>query len=172
MGWLGTLLGGLIGFAASVIPEVVSLIRANYFHKFAMEAADKGHAEVMASLSTQADSIAALQAQLAGTPCQQSWIDVLSNTVRPVLTYLFFGMFFTIKISALYHIIYHEHVEFLVAMPVIWDSETSSLFAAIISFWFGSRALGSATGTATQSPTPIASPSRVSGLVNGDTGKK
>jgi hypothetical protein len=43
----------------------------------------------------------------------------------------------------------HEHVEFIQAMPLIWDPETSSLFAAIISFWFGSRALGNAAGTAT-----------------------
>jgi hypothetical protein len=49
MGWLGTLLRRIDGICGKhVIPEVISLVRARYFHKFAMEAADKGHTEVMA----------------------------------------------------------------------------------------------------------------------------
>ena len=169
-GWLGTLFGGLMGFAASAVPEIVSLVRAHYFHKFAMEAADKGHADVIDKLNSQSDAISALSAQIQ-TDCKPSWIESLSNSVRPILTYLFFAMFFIIKIAALFHILWVEDVELLQAMQIIWDSETSSLFAAIISFWFGSRALGQAAGTATL-PTPISTPSRVAGLVNGDAGKK
>lgn len=171
MGWLGTLLGGLMGFGASAIPEIISIVRAHFFHKFAMEAADAGHTEILAKLNTQSDAIQALQTQIQ-TGCKPNWIDVLANSVRPILTYLFFALFFIIKITALFHILWKEDVELLTAMQVIWDTETSSLFAAIISFWFGSRALGAASGTATMpTPTALSTPTRVSGLVNGDTGK-
>jgi tetrahydromethanopterin S-methyltransferase subunit E len=167
MGGLGTLLGGLMGFGASAIPEVISLVRASYFHKFAMEAANAGHDDVLAQLTTQTQTLTTISSQLEAQA--QSWMDFLSSSVRPILTYLFFGMFFFIKMTALYHVLHTDHVEILTALPFIWDSETSSLFAAIISFWFGSRALGATAGTATLPVTP--SPSRVSGLVDGDSGK-
>lgn len=166
MGWLGTLLGGLMGFGASAMPEVISLIRAHYFHKFAMEAADKGQPPPADPSPTVPTPIAAVSFDTPMIAYTATWIDMLSNSVRPILTYLFFAMFFIIKMSALFHIVFHEHVEFLTGMQVIWDAETSSLFAAIISFWFGSRALGATAGTAT-----LATPVRVAGIVNGDTGK-
>ncbi|WP_276309667.1 hypothetical protein [Salinicola acroporae] len=35
---------------------------------------------------------------------------------------------------------------FVVTLPQIWDSETQALFAAVMSFWFGQRALAKALG--------------------------
>jgi len=32
------------------------------------------------------------------------------------------------------------------AMPQIWDPETQALFAAVMSFWFGQRALNKIRG--------------------------
>ena len=158
--WVGTIVGGMMGFGASVIPEVVSLVRAKHFHRASMEAAEKGHANILAQLNAQAQVLNGISQQI--TSSAQSWIDLLSASVRPVLTYMFFGMFFFIKAAALYHALHVEDVEVFTALPVIWDSETSSLFAAIISFWFGSRALGATVGTATLPVTP----SRVPELVN------
>jgi hypothetical protein len=28
-----------------------------------------------------------------------------------------------------------------VALPILWDAETQALFAAVMAFWFGQRAL-------------------------------
>ena len=166
MSWIGTLLGGLIGFGASVIPEAVALVRASYFHRFQMEAIEKGHEELAQSISSQTDAINALTLQVQAN-CKPSWLDLISNSVRPILTYLFFSMFFLIKMSALVHLLVYEHVEVMVGLPLIWDPETSSLFAAIISFWFGSRALGGAAGTASTNMNYIPPPSR-GNIVDGD----
>jgi hypothetical protein len=179
-GWMGTLLGGILGFGASVIPEVIALIRANVFHRFSMEESKQNQEALKQVVSSNTDAVNSLAVVQSGIQSQltltneainalavqiqanckpTAWVDVISNTVRPVITYLFFGMFFIIKLSAMLHVMLHEHVEVLQALPMIWDAETSSLFAAIISFWFGSRALGGASGTATtNSSAPVVTP--------------
>lgn len=164
MGGLGTLIGGVIGFGAALIPEFMSIIRAAYFHRFSMEACEKGHQELAAQMSVQSDTINNLAAQIQQSrPESLGWVEALRVSLRPIITYLFFGMFFIIKLTMLWYAMhYAESVKDIT--PIVWDTETSSLFAAVISFWFGSRALGAATGTAT-----VSTPSRVPGLVNGDT---
>ena len=46
-----------------------------------------------------------------------------------------------IKGTALYGLIYTDGIVWELAIQTLWDEETQGIFAAIISFWFGSRAL-------------------------------
>ena len=64
----------------------------------------------------------------------------LQKSVRPVITYAFFGLFATIEITLLMDAV-EKGVEFSDAVKLLWDDETKAIFAAIISFWFGSRAV-------------------------------
>ena len=76
------------------------------------------------------------------TAIQQStgWTSALQKSVRPVITYAFFGLFATIEITLLMDAI-EKGTEFSEAIKLLWDDETKAIFAAIISFWFGSRAI-------------------------------
>jgi len=39
-----------------------------------------------------------------------------------------------------------DGVDFNNAIAILWDDDTKAIFAAIISFWFGSRALDKSRG--------------------------
>ena len=79
-------------------------------------------------------------------PSGIKWVDGLRSSVRPVITYAFFLLFTAIKVSALYVLVFDQGLDFVIALPQIWDPETQALFAAVMSFWFGQRALAKARG--------------------------
>ena len=66
------------------------------------------------------------------------WTSTLSASVRPVISYLFMGLFIFVEVSA-YLILINKGVQAGDAAAIIWDHEIQSLFAAIMSFWFGGR---------------------------------
>lgn len=61
--------------------------------------------------------------------------------VRPLITYGFFVVFVYVKLCALTHGLHVDYTPAVVLLPVVWDEGTQSLFAAVLAFWFGSRAL-------------------------------
>lgn len=67
-------------------------------------------------------------------------IGALQKSVRPVITYAFFALFATIEITLLMEAL-DKGIEFSEAINLLWDEDTKAIFAAIISFWFGSRAI-------------------------------
>ena len=68
------------------------------------------------------------------------FINALRGSVRPVITYCFFALFVAIKVTALMAFM-NSGTELPVALTLIWDDATAALFAAIMSFWFGNRAV-------------------------------
>jgi len=144
-----SLLGSLIGFAGSSLPSIfeffnkkqsnkmmlknmemqAELLKMNAeidLEKFKVRAIDDEHARLINhDIAMQNDT-----GVMAG----------LRKSVRPVITYLFFSLFAAVKISSLMVAI-EDTGSFHTAIESIWDEETQAIFAAIISFWFGSRAL-------------------------------
>ena len=144
-----SLLGTLVGFAGSAVPAILGhfgekeknkkdlemmkmqseLMKQNAdidMTKFQMRALDDEHARLIQhDIAMQED-----QGPLA-------W---LRKSVRPVITYLFFGLFAAVKIATLMHGM-ESGQDFYAAITIVWDEETQAIFAAIISFWFGSRAM-------------------------------
>jgi hypothetical protein len=53
-----------------------------------------------------------------------------------------FLLFAAVKIAGLYTMVSFDEMSLAVALPLIWDGETQALFAAVMAFWFGQRALG------------------------------
>ena len=44
----------------------------------------------------------------------------------------------------IYSLITNQGIDWTTALEVSWDAETQALFAAIMSFWFGNRAMSKA----------------------------
>ena len=69
-----------------------------------------------------------------------AWVDGLRGSVRPVITYAFFGLFIFVEVSA-YLALTAAGISGLDAVNAVWDEDTKALFAAVIAFWFGGRAI-------------------------------
>ncbi len=65
----------------------------------------------------------------------------LRASVRPVLTYCFFGLLALIDIG-LFVYGWRQGTDFKTLADLLWDDETQALFASIIAFHFGGRAFG------------------------------
>ena len=69
-----------------------------------------------------------------------SWISAYRASVRPTIAYIFLLFFVFVKTFALYGMIQFEGMMIKDALPLIWDEGDAGILAAIISFYFGSRA--------------------------------
>ncbi|NCP64112.1 MAG: hypothetical protein GW836_05585 [Paraglaciecola sp.] len=112
-----------------------------------MERMRLGHNQRLEEIAINADiseSLALLKHD--SEPSGVIWVDGLRASVRPVITYAFFLLFTTVKTCALFVLVVDQGMDFVFALPQIWDPETQALFAAVMSFWFGQRALAKARG--------------------------
>ncbi len=141
-----TLLGSLLGFVTSAFPDLLGLFRdrQDRMHELAildrqMEQAKLGHQQRLEEIEVQADIAESKALYKHDQPVGVAWVDTLRASVRPIITYAFFGLFASVKGSGLYVLVTVEGLLFAEALPQIWDPETQALFAAVMSFWFGSR---------------------------------
>ena len=143
-----TLLGSLLGFVTSAFPDLLGLFRdwQDRKHELAildrqMEQMTLGHQQRLEEIEVQADIAESKALYRHDKPVGVAWVDSLRASVRPIITYAFFILFASVKGSALYVLIAVEGLLLAEALPRIWDPETQALFAAVMSFWFGQRAL-------------------------------
>ncbi|EJF85548.1 hypothetical protein [Bartonella rattimassiliensis] len=106
-----------------------------------MEAQRQGHTQRLEEIQVQADvaESEALYAH-ASQPSGVKWVEALRASVRPLITYAFFILFATVKTAALFKLL-DQDVGITDGLIAVWDAETQALFAAVMSFWFGQRAL-------------------------------
>ena len=149
-----SILGSLIGFGGSAIPGILDFFKSKQDDKqelekmklmaemkreglefdmkmFEQQATDKEHERLIhhdISINRGSGIISGLQ-----------------KSVRPVITYAFFILFATIEIVLLREAL-NGGTPFSEAIQLLWDDDTKAIFAAIISFWFGSRAIDKAKG--------------------------
>ena len=150
-----TLLGGLLGGAFRLAPELLKwLDRASERrHELAMQ--DKAlefeqvrGAQRMAEIGASAEAawntgaIEALKEAVAaqGRPSGVKWVDALSSTVRPVVTYLFVLMYGGVKVSTFVGSA-QAGVGFGVALLATWTAADQALLSGILNYWFISRTL-------------------------------
>ena len=144
-----SLLGTLLGFGTSIVPEVLGY--------FKQQQANKQEIAMLEAKATYASQLSELkvkeldaQAEIEGLYAHDRAIDAggfvnaLRGSVRPVLTYAFFTLFATIKGVTLYTMVTTEGMDLSAGMLAIWDEETQAIFSAIIAFWFGNRAMSKA----------------------------
>ncbi len=151
-----TLFGAMIGFLSSMFPHVMELLkdRRDKTHeievlKIQMRGRREEQSDRLEEIRVQADA-SEMQALYASVrPSGVWWVDALSGTVRPVITYGFFLAYVCVKLAQ-YHVMMNAApLPWLEGAAVsqnwfdiierLWNAEDQAIFASIIAFWFGSR---------------------------------
>ena len=143
-----TLLGSLLGFGTSFLPEVLNYFKRGQEQKHELQRM-KMEIELMAKRSEfkiqELDKEAEIK-EAEGLYKHDSvdaggFINALRGRVRPIITYAFFGLFVAIKVTALISLMSLPEMQLNMALSMIWDDQTAGLFSAIMAFWFGNRAV-------------------------------
>ena len=143
-----TLLGSLLGFGTSFLPEVLNYFKRGQEQKHELQRM-KMEIELMAKRSEfkiqELDKEAEIK-EAEGLYKHDSvdaggFINALRGSVRPINTYAFFGLFVAIKVTALISLMSLPEMQLNMALSMIWDDQTAGLFSAIMAFWFGNRAV-------------------------------
>ena len=142
------LLSPLFGILAGILPTVLTLIQRRMELKYQIQlaqlkidAATKGM-----ELNVQAQDINAIVTEGANLRAHDASIDggqfinTLRASIRPVITYAFYFMFVTIKLTA-GAVMVAQGVNTIEILNAVWDTHTAALFGAVMGFWFGSRAV-------------------------------
>ena len=143
-----TLLGSLLGFGTSFLPEVLNFFKKSQENKHELQKMQM-EMELMAKRSELKIQELDKEAEIKETEglYQHDNVDAggcinaLRGSVRPIITYAFFSLFVAIKVTALLSLMNQSGVSLNMALDTIWDDQTAGLFAAIMSFWFGNRAV-------------------------------
>jgi len=69
------------------------------------------------------------------------WVVNARAMVRPVITYGLFFLLVFVDMFGFYYAI-STGVEFVTAMDQLWDDDTQTIWASVVSFWFGTQAFG------------------------------
>ena len=146
------LLGSILGFASSAVPLITDSFAKKQNNKFEIEKM-KTLAELRASgydhdlkmyetMGADKEHDRLIQHDISINR-GVGFISGLQKSVRPVITYAFFLLFATIEITLLMEAL-NKGTDFAEAINVLWDDDVKAIFAAIVSFWFGSRAIDKA----------------------------
>lgn len=146
---LSGLLGSVLGFGGSVVPAITDHFKTKANNKFELQKMEKmaelraaGFDHEMKMFETQAadNEHARLIEHDISINQGTGFIAGLQKSVRPIITYCFFGLFAVIEVTLLMEAL-EKGTDFSEAINILWDDDTKAIFAAIISFWFGSRAI-------------------------------
>ena len=143
-----TIIGSLLGFGTSFLPEVLNYFKRGQEQKYELQRMQM-EMELMAKRSELNIAELDKEAEIKETEGLYKhdnvdaggFINALRGSVRPIITYAFFGLFVAIKVTALLYLLNQTGVSLNMALDTIWDDQTAGLFAAIMSFWFGNRAV-------------------------------
>jgi len=147
-----SLLGTALGFGTSVIPEILGYFKQGQQNKQDLAMLEQ-KAKYAAQLSELKISELDAEADISETKGiyehdrsidAGGFVNALRGSVRPVLTYAFFGLFATIKGVTIYSMVNTGGMDLSAGMLAIWDDETSVIFSSIVAFWFGSRSMSKA----------------------------
>lgn len=145
------LLGSLLGFGTSFLPQVLGFFQKREDHKNKLaelrlqgELAAQGVNLQMQVMDKQAD-IEETKAIYGFANTTSGFSAGLAASVRPVITYLFFGLFLAVKIVIMRRVL-ESGGDWMQAVDLMFDAETQGLFAAIVSFWFGQRSVSKFMG--------------------------
>jgi hypothetical protein len=142
-----TAISAIVGLLGSVLPSVVRIFERKTEVKYELELQKLRNEAAKEGLVLQKD-IADIQADVAEGQHLYSYDDIstdykfikgLRASVRPVITYTLFILFVVVKSAAAY-VMLKNGVDIPTMIQAIWDTETMSLFATVIAFWFGTRA--------------------------------
>ena len=145
------LLGSLLGFGTSFLPQVLGFFQEKQAHNNRLEEMKlRGELQAMGvNLELQ---VLDKKAEIEETKAIYGYANPtggfsagLAASVRPVITYLFFALFMASKAVVMVKVM-EQGGDWMQSVELMFDAETKALFAAIISFWFGNRAVSKFMG--------------------------
>ena len=145
-----TILGSALGFATSIVPEILAFFKQAQKNKqdLAMLEAKAKYATHLSELKIDELNVQADITEMQGIHQMQSaananskFAAALSGSVRPIIAYAFMLLFLVIKGLAAWQVYTDAGLNWSRMMTVVWDQETQILWSAIISFYFGHRAM-------------------------------
>jgi hypothetical protein len=138
-----SLLGSLLGFGTSFLPKVMDYFQDKQDKKHELQLMDKQLEQQIQIGNQKLDMVhveadireteALLKSQTALTKSSSQWITDLAASVRPFITYLLF-----IEFMGLTFLLAGGYIDNAM-YSLIWSDEVVGIWAAVISFWFGSR---------------------------------
>jgi hypothetical protein len=142
-----TVIGSLLGFAGSAIAPIVGLFQQKAAAKLEIEKMEQAaklaqagfkQEQIMYQLTSRDEEHQRLLDHDVAISKGTGFVAGLQKLVRPLITYAFFGLFATVKMSVLY-VAMENGEQFSEAINYVWDETTQVIFATIICFWFGNR---------------------------------
>ena len=148
-----SLLGSLLGFGTSFLPSILDFFKQAQAHKQKLEMMklqgellEKKSALRIQELDKQAEikeveGLYKHDASLDGG----KFVNALRSSVRPIITYIFMGLFIAVEISIIVKFM-ETGGEWTEAVNLLWSDEVAGLWSAILAFWFGNRAISKFQG--------------------------
>lgn len=155
-----TLFGGGLGGLLRFVPEIFKLFteKKDRDHEYRMtqlqlqidqarsaQAIDLAHTQ--GDMAVQAGEMQAYIEAIKGqsTPTGVAWVDALSASVRPVVTYWWLILFTVYKGCTIYQAIIHwSGLDDFVGK--LWTAQDAGTLAMILGFWFVDRAIRKNSG--------------------------
>jgi len=148
-----TLLGGLLGGAFRLTPEILKWIdrKGERTHELAIH--DKtfqleqlrtqneqitGQAKHEAAIKTAELNTFQSAIKSQGVLTEVSWADALSKSVRPIITYWFMALYCASKTAA-FVLYLNADGDFTSAIQLVWTESDQALWAGVLNFWFLGR---------------------------------
>ena len=140
-----TLLASVVGFITSIIPEFVKLMKEKHENNHKLKMIEKHIAYSRISKEHRLDELfirsdlqeSILLSRHGLHKTGIGWIDVLNATVRPLMTYCFFGLYVYFKLLQYQHL--SSTMSIVEYMEIVWSIDDQAIFASITSFYFGQR---------------------------------
>jgi hypothetical protein len=145
-----TLLASLVGFISSLIPEIMKFFLDRSDKKHELQILEQQMKMRQSGVASQLEEIIAnnsfkeAQALYKTYKTGICWVDALNGTVRPVLAYSFFAIYTFIKF--LQFKIIAASINIADIVNILWSPDDQAIFAGIISFYYGQRAVSKLRG--------------------------
>jgi hypothetical protein len=144
-----TLFSALVGFLSSLAPDLLKMWGGQQDRqheitllRMQLEQQAMGQSQRLEEIRVQSEGVQS-QALYKTYATGIHWVDALNGTVRPTLAYAFFLLYFGVKCM---------QFSLLPEMPLpwqidaLWGEEDRAIFAGIIAFYYGQRAMGKLRG--------------------------
>ncbi len=139
-----TVISALVGFISAAFPDFLKLIHDHQDRKHELRILEMqlqqqaaGHIQRLEEIGANAD-IAEATAIYKTYASGIDWVDALNGTVRPVLAYAFFLFYALVKVLQ-FSMVIDSPLPWQV--QALWSIEDQAIFAGIISFYYGQRAM-------------------------------
>ena len=140
-----TLLASIAGFLTSIIPDIFKIFIDRNDKRHELEIMDRQIKMQQQNISQHLEEIrlsatsSEMKALYSTYKSGNFLIDALNASVRPILAYSFFGLYAAVKY--LQFKMLASLNDYALMISSLWSVDDQAIFAGIISFYFGQRAL-------------------------------